>query len=319
MLKPCLLSVFEAYMTLTQLKYFLALCECGTFASAADQCFVSQPTLSLQLKKLETFVGAALIDRSQSPIKPTPFGALFAQQAKAVFGEVSKLEALFESESPNLEGRLSLGCIPTVAYYLMLPMLQYFKQQYPSLVISFYELPTHEILDRLESGFLDAAILAGPIQSRHLHEQPLFYEPFTLLMNPSNTPQNTQLELAELEQYPLLMLGEEHCLRGQTLSICKYTDRNPKKAYIECSSVAMMKQLVKADVASALLPQLCLENEETGVELISPKPARVVSLVYRKNFHKTRTLDALEEAVKDHIPDSYYSKHGYRVVGIDNE
>lgn len=306
-------------MTLTQLKYFLALCESGTFANAAEQCFVSQPTLSLQLKKLETFVGAALIDRSQSPVKPTPFGARFAQQARAVFGEVSKLEALFEAESPNLDGQLVIGCIPTIAYYLMLPLLQNLRKNCPALTVSLYELPTHEILDRLESGFLDVAILAGPIQSRHLHEQILYYEPFALLAHKSSHLHRQFLEPQELEKLPLLMLSEEHCLRGQTLSLCKKSERNPKKGTIECSSVAMMKQLVESDIASAILPELCLTEDDAKIELGKPHAARVVSLVYRTNYHKTRTIDAVEQAVLAHIPPEYLGKKGYKILGVDYE
>lgn len=305
-------------MTLTQLKYFLALCESGTFAVAAEQCFVSQPTLSLQLKKLETFVGAALIDRSQSPIKPTPFGAIFAEQTRVLFGEVSKLESLFEVEALNLKGHLSLGCIPTIAYYLMLPLVQAFKEQYPALSISYYEIPTHEILDRLESGFLDAAILAGPIQSRHLHEQQLYYEPFALLATEGDLSGKDEVVLETLDQYSLLMLGEDHCLRGQTLSICKHVDRSEKKNNFECSSISMMKTLVAANIASAVLPQLCIQDEPS-LPLVKPIPARVVSLVYRKNFHKTRTLDALADAVLDAVPETLKSKGGYKIIGVDHD
>lgn len=326
-------------MTLTQLKYFLALCEAGTFASAAEQCFVSQPTLSLQLKKLETFVGASLIDRSQNPVKPTPFGIIFAEQTKAVFGEVSKLEALFEAESPNLDGHLVMGCIPTVAYYLLLPLVQAFKAQYPELTVSIYELPTHEVLDRLESGFLDAAIVAGPIQSRHLYEQPLYYEPFVALLNQSSavnlskakgssvkstTVKSTTVKpmiLAQesLAKLSLLMLSEEHCLRGQTLSLCQANERSPRKATIECSNVAMMKSLVQADVAAAVLPRLCVSEEENFSELTKPQTARVISMVYRKNYHKTRTLDALKATVLEQVPKAYTLKGDYKIVGIDHD
>lgn len=306
-------------MTLTQLKYFLALCEAGTFASAAEQCFVSQPTLSLQLKKLETFVGVVLIDRSQTPVKPTPFGLVFAEQAKAVFGEVSKLEALFESESPNLDGHFVLGCIPTVAHYLLLPLVQAFQTHYPQLTLSLYELPTHEILDRLESGFLDAAILAGPIQSRHLHEQPLFYEPFVAMLNASSSVSAEHLNQSSLSTLPLLMLSEEHCLRGQTLSLCHAAERIAKKSIIECSSIAMMKSLVVADVASAILPRFCMVEGDSYTELTQPKTARVVSMVYRKNFHKTRTLDALQSSVLNEVPKEYHSKGTYKIIGIDHD
>jgi len=312
-------------MTLTQLKYFLALCESGTFANAAELCHISQPTLSLQLKKLETFVGAVLIDRSQSPIKPTPFGRVFAQQAQAVFGEVSKLEALYEAESPNLEGALALGCIPTISYYLLLPLIQYFKQHFPLLHVSIYELPTHELLDRLESGFLDVAIMAGPIQSRHLYEQQLYFEPFVVLLNQSaqqnlsHEAEHSVIQVDALESISLLMLGEEHCLRGQTQSICRFKSTKKSKGTIECSSVAMMKSLVSADIAAAILPQLCLSAADISLKLSNPNPGRVVSLVHRTNFHKTRTLDALTSAVLQIVPQSMQGKQELKIVGIDHE
>jgi len=327
-------------MTLTQLRYLIALDEHRNFASAAEHSCVSQPTLSLQVKKLETTVGEAIWNRNRSPIEPTSFGVQFIQQARKILLEVDQLEQLYCKEAPNLEGELSIGIIPTVASYLFLNLYQLFAAEFPALKLSIQELPTSQILDRLESGQVDAAILAGPIQHRHINEQPLFYEPFCIYLNPSNQYPHKQFKYADLKTLPLLMLSEEHCLRGQTLKLCKHNELRGQHTQLECSNIEIMKNLVKADVASAVLPQLCLTDLDANqtksiptskrgylpqphilqpmLEFESPKPARVISLVYRKNFYMHRRLDAIVELVSRLVPNEFLTKHDMKIIGIEH-
>jgi len=325
-------------LTLTQLKYLISVCECGTFAAAAEQLHVSQPTLSAQIKKLELSAGYALLDRSRSPLSPSPEGIEYVKQARAVMQEVARLESLREHESPDVSGVVSIGVIPTVAHYMYLPLLQGLKCEYPKLTVSIHELPTNVLIERLEAGNLDMALVAGPLTHHRLQETLLYFEPFVVLANASQALQAQNIEMSRLQDLDLLMLGEEHCLRDQTLKLCqRQPSPKPAKSMFECASVATIQALVRADIAAALLPALCIDDiqsqsqyrnqSQSGIvqadvpcvlQFSDPVPARAIGLVAHKNYFKFRTLEAVRQIVLAQVPKSYLQVEDFHVVGIDH-
>ena len=208
-------------MTLVQLKYAVTLEKVKNFALAATELLIAQPTLSLQIQKLERSVGITIFDRATNPISVTNEGKEFLQQARVVISESEKLEYMYSQKGDSISGDLRLGIIPTVSSSLLIKILPIMNSNYPDLNLRIFELPTNQIIQKLENNEIDMGILATPLNQKKIKEYPLYYEPFQVYI-PSNIKiKSKEMSIDELQNYEMVVLGEEHCFRGQALKVCK--------------------------------------------------------------------------------------------------
>lgn len=301
-------------MTLGQLRYIEAVARHGSFSDAARECLVAQPTLSLQIQKLEQEIGTELFDRSKSPIKTTVFGRLVVEQARTVLREAEKIEELFREHRDDPSGLARIGIIPTISNYLLPRILGKLRHNFPAIDFRIYELPTAQIMDRLESETLDLGILATPLQNKSLVEDPLYYEPFVAYFPEDYTGARKNIKMEDIQDMSLILLGDEHCFRNQALKICSKNSHG----HIECGSFETIKKLVDQGMGMTLLPQLAadLKHPRVGI-LAEPQPAREVSLVYRRGFFKKRILKALQETILAEIPVELLTRRNHKLVGIE--
>lgn len=301
-------------MTLVQLKYALALAKTGSFARAAEILAIAQPTLSLQIQKLEREIGVVLFDRARHPVEVTPGGARFLLQAEKVHAEAQKLESLFQDEKTALSGEVRLGVIPTVAGFLLPRLLPAMQARYPGLQLRVFELPTSQILQKLKEDSLDVGVAATPIGDARIIEIPMYYEPFKVYLPPSANMKKSPIRLQDLGALEMIVLGEDHCFRGQVFQVCK----NKKGSRIEAGSFETIKKLVDRDLGVTLLPY----GEDSGHKdrerlLASPVPAREISLITYSGYYKMGILSALQKEIYKFTPDEFKTKKSYRVVGVE--
>lgn len=210
-------------MTLTQLNYILAVDRCRNFAQAAKECFVTQPTLSMQVQKLEDHLQIIIFDRSKSPVEPTPMGKKVLEYARKVMQGANALEELSKSLRGEVSGEYILGVIPTLAPYVLPLFLKEFVEKYPRVELKVYEYQTDEIIRLLKDGKIDGSILATPLEVKELKEEHLFYEPFKVFLSPEHMLlKKKTLEEKDLNLSEAWLLKEGHCMRAQALQLCQY-------------------------------------------------------------------------------------------------
>jgi LysR family transcriptional regulator, hydrogen peroxide-inducible genes activator len=299
-------------MTLLQLKYAVMLDRFKSFALTSAELMITQPTLSMQIQKLERHLGFELFDRSQTPILTTVSGKEFINQAKRVLEEFEKLEYTFRNRTDEIDGDLKIGIIPTVASYLLEKILPVLIKKYPNLQIRIYETVTEQILRKLETGDLDIGILATPLKNKKIQEIPVFYEPFFLYVSPSFSISDNPIDLDRLKDSPILILGEEHCFREQTLKIC-----SSSQTRIETGSFATIKKLVDNDLGISLLPEFEeVAHPQRKRQIGNPIPAREISLVINPSFYKTAHLKAVQKEILSLIPSKYHKKGNLHIIGV---
>jgi LysR family transcriptional regulator, hydrogen peroxide-inducible genes activator len=301
-------------MTLIQLKYAVTLDKVRNFASAAHELLIAQPTLSLQIQKLEKYVGIILFDRSKNPISTTVEGAEFLKQAKIVLQEAERLEFMYSQKGDAVSGELRVGIIPTVSSSLLVKMIPVMYAKYPELKIKLFELPTNQIIQKIESNELDLGILSTPLGNKKLKEEHLYYEPFCVYLSPSLKISEESLSIDQIQEHDIIILGEEHCFRGQALKVCK----NNSLGRIEAGSFETVKKLVDNDLGITLLPDFeDVKDPSRKRALKMPIPAREISIVTSFSFYKTKMLRAIKNEILNIIPKKYHSKNGYSIIGVD--
>lgn len=301
-------------MTITQLKYIIALDQHKSFARAARECLIAQPTLSLQIQKLEKELGNELFDRNKNPITTTAFGKEVVDQAKVIIRETEKLEHLAKAPQGILTGEITVGIIPTISTYLVPLIYSKLSQQYPEVSFKFFELPTSTIINRLESEKLELGILATPLHLKNIVEIQLYYEPFVAYFPPDYTGKRKDLDMNALDSKELILLSEEHCFRHQALKLCGKS--NPGR--IECGSVETIRKVVDTGQGTTLLPLLSIDPDHPQVgRFKKPEPVREISIVYRKGFYKKQILNAIEKVITDELPSNLLKKDNKRVIGVE--
>ena len=294
-------------MTIQQLEYVLALDTHRHFVQAADHCFVTQPTLTMQVQKLEQEIGITLFDRSKKPLEPTKAGAPIIAKIRSILVEINQLKSFVYNEKESLEGTYRLGIIPTVSPYLLPLFLQDFTTKYPEVNLQIREMQTAQIIDALKQGTLDIGILATPLMDQHIREIPLYNEPFLVYLNPSN-PLISEKELVadQLPMEALLLLEEGHCFREQALRVCgSKSEVNTRNFSLQSGSIEGLKNLVKKDVGYTLVPYLSVVDDLGSSNIkrfIQPEPSREISIVTHKGFAKELLLEKLGECVKENLP-----------------
>jgi LysR family hydrogen peroxide-inducible transcriptional activator len=300
-------------MTLVQLKYAVTLEKVKNYAIAATELIIAQPTLSLQIQKLEKSIGISIFDRTTNPISVTNEGKEFLKQARVVLAESEKLEYMFSQKGDSIAGDLRLGIIPTVSSSLLIKILPIINSKFPDLNLRIFELPTNQIIQKLENNEIDAGILATPLENKKIKEYPLYYEPFRVYIPSSIKIKSKEMSMEDLQNYEMIVLGEEHCFRSQALKVCK----NKSYGRIEAGSFETIKKLVDNNLGLTLLPHFEeVTNKNQLRDLKDPIPAREISLVTNQSFYKMNLLKAIKTEILNLIPKEFHTKKNYHIMGV---
>ncbi|MBQ0907981.1 LysR family transcriptional regulator [Flavobacterium sp. F-328] len=291
-------------MTITQLKYVLAVAEYKNFTLAAEKCFVTQPTLSMQIQKIEEELNIQIFDRTKKPIQLTDIGQKIVNQAKNIVVEADRIQDIVEQQKGFIGGEFRLGIIPTIMPTLLPMFLNNFIKKYPKVKLIIEELNTSEIITKLNNGHLDAGIAATPLLEEKIKEIVLYYEPFVAYIPESHHHfQKNEIEVADLNLNEILLLQDGHCFRDGILNLCKTGDRNEISHFqIESGSFETLIKLADEGLGTTLLPYLhTLDLKEKDKLKLrhfkEPKPAREVSLIFPKNELKIQIIDALRSTI----------------------
>lgn len=296
-------------MTLTQLNYIIALDRCRNFAQAAKECFVTQPTLSMQIQKLEDYLQIIIFDRSKSPVEPTPIGNSVLKYARVIMSGAVELEELSKSLRGEVSGEYILAIIPTLASSILPLFISRFSEQFPEVELKIYEQETHKIIKNLKDGKVDGAILAVPLDEKELKETHLFYEPFKIFLSPEHKLlKKKQIDETELQINEAWLLKEGHCLRNQALELCKFKNEDAmRKLKFEAGSLETLINIVKTSTGFTILPYLAtkfLSHKDLNLVRNFKKyiPVRNVAFVTGPHSLK-RSIDmALVEVITSNIP-----------------
>lgn len=291
-------------MTITQLKYVLAVAEHQNFTKAAEKTFVTQPTLSMQIQKLEDELDILIFDRSKKPIELTEIGSKIVSQAKNIVNEANRINDIVDQQKGFIGGEFKLGIIPTVMPTLLPMFLKHFINKYPKVNLKIEELNTETIIERLNDGHLDAAIAATPLQNEHIKERPLYYEPFMAYV-PENHRLFDKKELAvsDLDLSDMLLLEDGHCFKDGVINLCQATQQYGEDTFsLESGSFETLVKLANEGLGMTLLPYLhtleVQEKEKTFFKSFEePSPAREVSIIYPKSELKMQIIEALRTTI----------------------
>lgn len=296
-------------MTLTQLNYILAVDRCRNFAQAARECFVTQPTLSMQIQKLEDYLQIIIFDRSKTPVEPTPMGLKVLDYAQKVMNASNELEELGKSLRGEVSGEFLLAVIPTLAPYILPIFVNDFLEKYPKVELKIYEHQTDEIIKLLKEGKIDAAILATPLEEKEIKEHPLFLEPFEAFFSPAHPLlKKKEIEQKDLEVREAWLLKEGHCMRAQALSLCKVTKiKDGKQLFFEAGSLETLINMVKSSYGFTILPKLACDTLSDSDKKLLRKfkgagPVREVSFITGPLSMKSTIEKALMEVIQEKLP-----------------
>lgn len=311
-------------MTLVQLEYIVAVDTYKSFVAAAEKCFVTQPTLSMQIQKLEDSLGVKIFDRRRQPVVPTSIGEKVIQQARIVLFENQKILELLKEENDDLSGDLRIGVIPTVAPSLLPQVIAAFLEKYPKLKLHIWEYTTERIIQEIKDGRLDCGLLSTPLHDAAIHEIPLYYESFVgYVSEKSDLYQKKMLKADDLHEERLWLLNEGHCMRGQVLNICHHRHNQMENGTFEYNtgSVETLKRMVDTSGGMTILPELSVfhytEDELQNIRYFkAPEPVREVSLVTAQHFAKRKALHLLKDEIVAKIPDRFLTKDKKNVVGF---
>ncbi|MDU8925506.1 DNA-binding transcriptional regulator OxyR [Pasteurellaceae bacterium LIM206] len=273
-------------MNIRDLEYLAALAEYKHFRRAADACHVSQPTLSGQIRKLEDELGITLLERTSRKVLFTQSGLILVEQAKKVLREVKLLKEMASNQGKDMTGPLHVGVIPTVGPYLLPYIMPTLKSEFPELELFLYEAQTSQLLDQLESGRLDCAILATVAETQAFIEVPIFNERMLLAVADSHEwAKEKSVRMNILKGHEVLMLDDGHCLRDQALGYC-FTAGATENSHFQATSLETLRNMVAANAGLTLMPELAVLNDgnRRGVKYIpctDPEPLRTIALVYR--------------------------------------
>jgi LysR family hydrogen peroxide-inducible transcriptional activator len=311
-------------MNLQQLEYIVAVDAHRHFAKAAAKTFVTQPTLSMMIQKLETELGIRIFDRSKQPVVPTKEGQEVITRAKQILADVNGVKEFSRQLKHEISGTMKLAVIPTLAPYILPLFLKSFAEKYPMLKITIREIVTDEIVSSLKSGDVDIGLLATPLNDTKLEEHPVFYEEFFAYASANEKVSSKRYLLPkDIDLSKLWLLEEGHCLRNQVLDLCelKKKDFASDRLHYETGSIETLKNLVDHHHGITILPHLATldlsrKQKEKVREFAHPKPVREVSLVVNKNFHRDSLLKALRDEIEKQLPPMIGTTQNKRVLDI---
>jgi LysR family hydrogen peroxide-inducible transcriptional activator len=299
-------------MTITQLEYIVAVATYKSFVAAAEKCFVTQPTLSMQIQKLEDELGIKLFDRNKHPISVTEIGETIVAQARTILAETEKVNDLIQKEQQKLSGPFRLAIIPTIAPSILPSLLQLYAARHPDVKLEVKEMETQQIVTALWNNELDAGLLSTPLEETGIKEYPLFYEPFVAYFSADEPALKKRMVApADIEMDRIWLLNEGHCMRNQVLDLCsdqvqKLQAERPYR--YESGNVETLRKMVDKNKGLTVLPELATfefnEDQQDRVRYFEdPEPAREISLVTSDYFVKNAILDSLSDEIASLVPE----------------
>lgn len=304
--------------SLLQLEYIVAVDSWRHFALAAEKCFITQPTLSMQIRKLERDLGVLLFDRSKQPVIPTEAGTAIIEQARIILKEAGRLPELVGEMKGKVEGTIRLGIIPTIAPYLMPLFINKFISKFPGIRLIVHEIITEEIIERLKKGALDAGILSTPLEEKSIRENPLFYEEFVVYLSRDDKSFSKKYLLPkDIDVSRLWLLEEGHCFRSQIMNLCELrkVSGEEKQFDYETGSLETLKKMVELNHGVTILPELSVAGLTAAQKKMvrrfrHPEPVREISLVTHRNFIKMKIINLLKTEILRAIPPEMKEKKG---------
>ena len=291
-------------LNLKDLKYLVSIADTGHFGKAAERCFVSQPTLSTQLKKLEQALGVQLVERQPHHVQLTEIGKEVAERGRRLLAQSDEIETLARTHADPLGGKLRLALIPTIGPYLLPRITQKIRKAMPKLHLMLYEYQTEPLLAHLRAGDIDMGILALPVADDALRTHELYSEEFVLAV-PDGHPltQRSRIKVGDLGQQTVLLLEDGHCMRDQALEICHRVDIHEAEGF-RATSLETLRQMVVAGLGVTLLPQLAVappfgaQRGLTTLPFANPAPMRTVGAIWRKSTTRRAAIDAVCQLIE---------------------
>lgn len=291
-------------MTITQLRYVLAVAEYRNFTVAAKHSHVTQPTLSMQVQKLEDELAVQIFDRAKKPIAITSIGQKIVLQAKNIVAEADRIQDIVDQDKGFIGGEFTLGIIPTIMPTLLPMFLKNFINKHPRVNLIIKEQPTETLIKNIADGHLDAAIAATPLEIEFIKERPLYYEPFVGYVPNGHRLSNTpKIDPTDLDISDILLLQDGHCFREGVINLCKTSGNNVNEHFqLQSGSFETLVNLANEGLGMTLLPflntlELDAEKSKNLKHFNEPSPAREVSLIYHKSELKIQIIEALKDVI----------------------
>ena len=311
-------------MTFTQLEYIVAVDTYRHFARAAKQCFVTQPTLSMQIHKLEKELGTKIFDRNKQPVLPTQAGAEIISQARQILTQRNTMEDVIQAKKGIISGELKIGIIPTLAPYLLPLFVQSFTKEYPMVKLVVNELTTEYILLRLREGRIDAGILVTPLQANGIKEDVLFYEELVAYVSKSNAAYKKNYVLAkDIDPAKLWLLEEGHCFRSQIVNLCELQKSSKEGNHFEyeAGSIETLRRMVDVNDGITIMPELATLDMTTKQQnhlrhFKHPAPVREVSIVVHRDYVKKKLIEVLKKEILAAVPDKIKKNKTQNIVQV---
>lgn len=307
-------------ISLIQLQYVIALARHQHFKKAAEACSVTQPTLSMQLQKLEEQVGLVLFDRKAVPITPTPSGKTFVKQAEQILFQMDKLKQVVEDQKEAITGSFEIGALPTIGPYLLPRIVPGITENFSQININAFEKTTENLVQELQSGKLDIGIMVTPYEAPNLKFFPVYKEEFLLYVSHRHKLfEKQEIDASELDPEEIWILQEGHCFREQVLNICGTKKGQAGKFSYRSGSLEALKRLVDKYGGITLLPELAVEDFDANSmkhlrKIKPPTPVREVSLVVHENFAKITLINKLISVIQNSLPFNLQEKNDIKII-----
>ena len=306
-------------MNFSQLEYLVSLNKLKHFGRAAKENYVTQPTLSMMIKKLEEELGVEIFDRSANPLRTTTLGRQIVEQAKVVLSERKKLEYLAMDELDSFEGEMALAVIPTLAPYLLPIILPLIQSSFPKLSLTIIEATTERIISEIIDSKIDCAILATPISNDDISENHLFQEAFYLYSD--NDQEFQEINPLDINMDRLILLEEGHCLRSQAINLCDLKAKHRGNTNYKIGSIETVINLVNQNQGSTIIPELAIHqlSEQEKMRLHSlkaPVPVRQISLVHHYTYHKKKLIEQLIQQIANAVKPFIKTNSTSKVIPI---
>lgn len=310
-------------MTLTQLEYIVALDTHRHFVLASEKCFVTQPTLSMQIQKLEEELGVKIFDRTKQPVIPTEIGSAIVAQARVALREANMIRQMISDQKDTMTGELRIGIIPTLAPYLLPSLFKHMREKYPQLNLIIKETITEEVINELKNNRLDCGLVVTPLNDQSIKEYVLFYEELFVYVSKKNSLYDKKYVLADdIDPDQLWLLEEGHCFRSQVLNLCELRKSSDFHFKYETGNIETLKRMVDKSDGITILPELAvMEFSPSQMKLVkrlkAPSPAREVSLVTHRDHIKTKHVQTLKDEILNIVPKEMQKLHSKKVVEIN--
>jgi LysR family transcriptional regulator, hydrogen peroxide-inducible genes activator len=309
-------------VTLTQLEYIVAVDTYRHFGRAAEHCFITQPTLSMQIKKLEEDLEIIIFDRSKQPLIPTDIGKRIIEQARVVLTQSEEINNIIKDQKNQVSGLVRIGIIPTLAPYLLPLFIGQYKRKYPNIFIKVEEQTTENIIKLLHKDLIDVGILVTPLKEEKIYEKPIFYEEMMIYANEGHRLHSLkEITVKDIATPEIWLLSDGHCFRDQVINLCSFmgTTNSELPFHFEAGSLETLMNIIDKEGGITLIPELAKEvmaekRLKNVLSFTNVKPLREVSLVYSRHFAKHRLINLLWREIYETIPPGMLKKERGTVV-----